>query len=257
MGGKSRQFAVRKPLKRRDRTTGGVRHVASTKFPVPPPHSMTQLMLAQRRTCDSQDVWGIKSSEQFAWPRRRAPPCPPAALLDAMETENTSERESGAPDRSTAGTPQRSCSGDATTPTSTETSSCSESSLPLSSSLPSSSSSSSASTSSAPEPTFPLMDLPPELREMVWRAALPGPRTVVVLVYAFPGLKLAPLDAGALALPLARACAEARAAVRAAGYVLAFRDDDDPRDPGVWFNPDVDVLERTLWGRGEDWAAGT
>ncbi|KAI1852239.1 hypothetical protein JX265_006288 [Neoarthrinium moseri] len=96
-------------------------------------------------------------------------------------------------------------------------------------------------------------DLPQEIRDMIWRKALPEPRTINVLVYAFPGLKLAPLDRGTLRLTLAGVCFESRRVVRESGYVLAFRDEDDPNDPGVWFNPRRDTLERTLWGPGENW----
>ncbi|KAI0125842.1 hypothetical protein BJ170DRAFT_450601 [Xylariales sp. AK1849] len=96
-------------------------------------------------------------------------------------------------------------------------------------------------------------DLPPELREMIWRYALPEPRTINVLVYAFPGLKLAPLDRGTLKLVLSQVCFESRRVVKESGYVLAFRDEERPDDPGIWFNPRRDLLERTLWGPGENW----
>lgn len=100
------------------------------------------------------------------------------------------------------------------------------------------------------------MDLPLEIREMIWRHALPEPRTVTVLVYAFPGSKLAPLERDTLRMALPRVCFESRRVVQEAGYVLAFRDDADPDDRGIWFHPRKDVLERTLWGPGEDWGGG-
>lgn len=103
---------------------------------------------------------------------------------------------------------------------------------------------------------FPrFMDLPLELREAIWRHALPASRTINVLVYAFPGLKLAPLNRGELKLGLTQVCFEARRVVKESGYILAFRDEEDSDDPGVWFNPKTDVLDRTMWGPGdEDWA---
>lgn len=108
----------------------------------------------------------------------------------------------------------------------------------------------------ATETIFPrFMDLPLELREAIWRYALPGPREINVLVYAFPGLKLAPLNRHELTLALTQVCYEARRVVRESGYILAFRDEEDPKDPGVWFNPKRDNLERTMWGPGdENWA---
>ncbi|OTA69239.1 hypothetical protein K449DRAFT_418701 [Hypoxylon sp. EC38] len=54
-------------------------------------------------------------------------------------------------------------------------------------------------------------------------------------------------------MPLAHVCYESRQAVRKAGYVLAFRDEDEPDDPGVWFKPYHDIIERTLWGPGDFW----
>ncbi|KAM0814632.1 hypothetical protein AB5N19_00422 [Seiridium cardinale] len=104
--------------------------------------------------------------------------------------------------------------------------------------------------------SFPkFMDLPLELREAIWRQALPEPRVVSVLVYAYPGLKLAPLDRGYLKLVLSQVCYESRRIVKECGYILAFKDDDDPSDTGLWFNPKRDILDRTLWGPGESWGA--
>ncbi|KAH8675931.1 hypothetical protein BX600DRAFT_189880 [Xylariales sp. PMI_506] len=109
-------------------------------------------------------------------------------------------------------------------------------------------------TTTIPHRKLQFTDLPAELRAMIWRRALPEePRTVRVLVYAFPGFKLAPLNRCELRLTLAHVCFESRRVVRDSGYVLAFRDEDRPDDPGVWFHPKRDVLERTLWGPGEDW----
>ncbi|KAF7519960.1 hypothetical protein G7054_g12915 [Neopestalotiopsis clavispora] len=98
-------------------------------------------------------------------------------------------------------------------------------------------------------------DLPAELRIAIWKEALPAPRQLTVLVYAFPGFKLAPLNRAETARPpaLPQTCQEARRVFRESGYVLAFRDEDNAADPGVWFHPGRDVLERTLWGPGENW----
>ncbi|XXG94022.1 hypothetical protein Hte_000273 [Hypoxylon texense] len=96
-------------------------------------------------------------------------------------------------------------------------------------------------------------DLPPEIREMIWLRALPGPRVFHALVYASAGLQMRLLDRASLRLPLAHVCFEAREAVRRAGYRLAFRDEDEPGDPGVWFHPRRDVIERTIWGPGDFW----
>ncbi|ETS87416.1 hypothetical protein PFICI_01244 [Pestalotiopsis fici W106-1] len=104
-------------------------------------------------------------------------------------------------------------------------------------------------------PSFPrFSDLPAELRIAIWRFALPAPRNIIVLVYAFPGLKLAPLNRTAVGVPaLPQTSSEARRVFRESGYVLAFRDEDNSADPGVWFHPGRDTLERTLWGPGENW----
>ncbi|KAI1779432.1 hypothetical protein F4818DRAFT_140620 [Hypoxylon cercidicola] len=96
-------------------------------------------------------------------------------------------------------------------------------------------------------------DLPPEIREMIWHHALPGSRVFNALVYASVGLKMQLLERESLRLPLAHVCFESREAVRRAGYVLAFRDEDEPDDPGVWFHPRKDVIERTIWGPGDFW----
>lgn len=102
--------------------------------------------------------------------------------------------------------------------------------------------------------SFPrFMDLPLELREAIWRHALPESRVINVLVYAFPGFKLAPLNRGDLKLALPQVCYESRRVFKESGYILAFRDDDDPHDVGIWFNHKKDVLERTIWGPGEVW----
>ncbi|OTA79761.1 hypothetical protein M434DRAFT_17963 [Hypoxylon sp. CO27-5] len=102
-------------------------------------------------------------------------------------------------------------------------------------------------------PTITFADLPPEVREMIWQHALPGPRIFNALVYASAGLKMQLLERGNLQMPLAHVCYESRQAVRKAGYVLAFRDEDEPDDPGVWFKPYHDIIERTLWGPGDFW----
>ncbi|KAH9909292.1 hypothetical protein F4778DRAFT_793320 [Xylariomycetidae sp. FL2044] len=96
-------------------------------------------------------------------------------------------------------------------------------------------------------------DLPPELREMIWRFALPEMRVFNALVWASTGLKMQLLDRGELKMPLAHVCFESRRVVRESGYVLAFRDEDEPDDPGVWFHPRRDIIERTIWGPGDFW----
>ncbi|KAI0842971.1 hypothetical protein F5Y06DRAFT_78108 [Hypoxylon sp. FL0890] len=105
--------------------------------------------------------------------------------------------------------------------------------------------------SSRPKITF--AELPPEVREMIWQYALPEPRIFNALVYASAGLKMQLLERSSLRMPLAHVCFESRQVVRKAGYVLAFRDEDEPDDPGVWFKPYYDIIERTLWGPGDFW----
>ncbi|KAI1491906.1 hypothetical protein F5X96DRAFT_668272 [Biscogniauxia mediterranea] len=96
-------------------------------------------------------------------------------------------------------------------------------------------------------------DLPPELREMIWKFALPETRTFNALVYASATLKMQLLNRDGLKMPLAHVCFESRRVVKEAGYVLAFRDEDQPEDPGVWFHPQRDMIERTIWGPGDFW----
>ncbi|KAI0432071.1 hypothetical protein F5Y09DRAFT_168017 [Xylaria sp. FL1042] len=96
------------------------------------------------------------------------------------------------------------------------------------------------------------VDLPLEIREIIWRFALPEPRIFNALVWVSAGLKMQLLNRSELKMPLAHACFEARRVVKESGYVLAFRDEDEPEDPGVWFNPKRDRIERTIWGPG-DW----
>ncbi|KAI1142653.1 hypothetical protein F5Y05DRAFT_126204 [Hypoxylon sp. FL0543] len=100
-------------------------------------------------------------------------------------------------------------------------------------------------------PAITFAELPPEVREMIWQRALPGPRVFIALVFASAGLKMQLLERGSLRMPLAHVCFESRQIVRKAGYVLAFRDEDQPDDPGVWFNPYHDIVERTLWSPGD------
>ncbi|KAI1390109.1 uncharacterized protein F4822DRAFT_224589 [Hypoxylon trugodes] len=102
-------------------------------------------------------------------------------------------------------------------------------------------------------PQTSFTDLPTELREMIWHYALPDPRVFNALVYASAGLKMQLLERESLKMPLAHACFESRQVVKKAGYILAFRDEDEPDDPGVWFHPRRDVIERTLWGPGDFW----
>lgn len=63
------------------------------------------------------------------------------------------------------------------------------------------------------------------------------------------------LNRSDLKMTLAHVCFEARRVVKESGYVLAFRDEDEPNDPGVWFHPRRDRIERTIWGPG-DWNMG-
>ncbi|KAI1158388.1 hypothetical protein F5B18DRAFT_656709 [Nemania serpens] len=105
-------------------------------------------------------------------------------------------------------------------------------------------------------PAFPFSDLPLEIREMIWVLALPEPRVFNVLVWASVGLKMQLLNRYQLGMPLASVCFESRRVIKEAGYVLAFRDDDEPNDTGVWFHPRRDTIDRTIWGPG-DWNMGT
>ncbi|KAI1277426.1 hypothetical protein F5Y07DRAFT_85636 [Xylaria sp. FL0933] len=99
------------------------------------------------------------------------------------------------------------------------------------------------------------VDLPLEIREIIWGFALPESRVFNALVWVSAGLKMQLLNRSELKMPLAHACFEARRVVKESGYVLAFRDEDEPEDPGVWFNPKRDRIERTIWGPG-DWNSG-
>ncbi|KAK7756779.1 hypothetical protein SLS62_001222 [Diatrype stigma] len=95
-------------------------------------------------------------------------------------------------------------------------------------------------------------DLPPELRAMIWRCALPGPRVLDALTYvSAAGLETQVLGRDQLRMPIAHVCFESRRVVQEAGYVLAFPDADQPDDPGVWFHPQKDVVERTIWAPGD------
>ncbi|KAI1341456.1 hypothetical protein F5Y15DRAFT_357009 [Xylariaceae sp. FL0016] len=94
-------------------------------------------------------------------------------------------------------------------------------------------------------------DLPFELRDLIWRLALPGPRVFHCLVWASSQLKMQLLERAPLKMPLAHVCFESRRVIREAGYVLAFGEEDEPDDPGVWFNPSWDIIDRTLWGPGD------
>ncbi|KAI1447777.1 hypothetical protein F5Y02DRAFT_415775 [Annulohypoxylon stygium] len=96
-------------------------------------------------------------------------------------------------------------------------------------------------------------DLPAEIRVMIWEYALPDSRVFNALVYASAGLKMQLLERSSLRMPIAHVCFESRQVVLKAGYRLAFRDEDEPDDPGVFFHPRKDVIERTLWGPGDFW----
>jgi hypothetical protein len=107
-------------------------------------------------------------------------------------------------------------------------------------------------TTTSPRLTF--ADLPLEIREMIWASALPETRVLKALVWVSAGLKMQLLNRSELKMPLAHVCFEARRVVKDSGYVMAFRDEDEPDDPGVWFHPRKDRIERTIWGPG-DWNA--
>lgn len=95
-------------------------------------------------------------------------------------------------------------------------------------------------------------DLPPELRAMIWRHAMPGRRVFDALTYvSAAGLQTQLLYRSGLRMPLAHLCFESRRVVQESGYVLAFALSDQPDDPGVWFHPQKDVLERTIWAPGD------
>ncbi|KAI3320110.1 hypothetical protein HD806DRAFT_247213 [Xylariaceae sp. AK1471] len=96
--------------------------------------------------------------------------------------------------------------------------------------------------------------LPLEIREIIWRFALLDGRVFNALVWVSAGLKMQLLNRSELKMPLAHVCFETRRLVKESGYVLAFRDEDEPNDPGVWFHPRKDRIERTIWGPG-DWNA--
>ncbi|KAI1465656.1 uncharacterized protein F4812DRAFT_105359 [Daldinia caldariorum] len=103
------------------------------------------------------------------------------------------------------------------------------------------------------KPAKTFADLPPELRALIWEHALPETRVFNALVYASTGLKMQLLERSRLRMPLAHVCFESRQLVKKAGYVLAFRDEGQPDDPGVWYNPRRDVIERTIWTCSDFW----
>ncbi|KAI0844200.1 hypothetical protein F5Y00DRAFT_249266 [Daldinia vernicosa] len=105
----------------------------------------------------------------------------------------------------------------------------------------------------APAKPTTFADLPAELRAMIWEYALPPTRVFNALVYASKGLKMQLIERSHLRMPLAHVCFESRRLVEKMGYVLAFRDEGEPDDPGVWFHPRRDVVERTIWGPCEFW----
>ncbi|CAJ2501315.1 Uu.00g041680.m01.CDS01 [Anthostomella pinea] len=92
-----------------------------------------------------------------------------------------------------------------------------------------------------------------ELREMIWKLALPGPRVFNVESSIFRvdtkkhrvDVKKQLLGRTALKTPLVHVCYASRRIVKEAGYVLEFRDEDQPQDPGVWFHPLRDVVKKT------------
>ncbi|KAI1193119.1 hypothetical protein F5X97DRAFT_315279 [Nemania serpens] len=110
--------------------------------------------------------------------------------------------------------------------------------------------------SATTNPGFPFSDLPLEIREIIWALALPEPRVFNVLVWATVGLNMQLLNRFELRMPLASVCFESRRVVKEAGYILAFRDEDEANDTGVWFHPQRDTIDRTIWGPG-DWNMGT
>ncbi|KAI1183072.1 hypothetical protein F5B17DRAFT_154095 [Nemania serpens] len=116
--------------------------------------------------------------------------------------------------------------------------------------------SSQAQGSAAADAGFPFSNLPLEIREMIWNFALPEPRVFNVLVWISAGLQMQLLNRYQLKMPLASVCFESRRVVKEAGYILAFRDEDEVNNTGVWFHPGRDIIDRTVWGPG-DWNMGT
>ncbi|TGJ86295.1 hypothetical protein E0Z10_g2461 [Xylaria hypoxylon] len=112
-----------------------------------------------------------------------------------------------------------------------------------------------AATAVTAKSAITFVDLPLEIREIIWRFALPESRVFNALVWVSAGLKMQLLNRSELKIPLAHVCFEARRVVRDSGYGLAFRDEDESEDPGVWFHPRRDRIERTIWGPG-DWNTG-
>ncbi|KAI0854568.1 hypothetical protein F4860DRAFT_523122 [Xylaria cubensis] len=99
-------------------------------------------------------------------------------------------------------------------------------------------------------PTTQFMDLPLEIREMIWRLALPGPRSLIVPIpdrLGAAGLFSRNLyfeeNRISFDMPLSRVCYESRRIMLEAGYRLAHRYDDMDflwgqlgfPDVGIWF----------------------
>ncbi|KAI0890666.1 uncharacterized protein GGS22DRAFT_16707 [Annulohypoxylon maeteangense] len=95
-------------------------------------------------------------------------------------------------------------------------------------------------------------DLPAELREMIWKYALPDSRVFNVLINTSACLKMDLVERGSLRIPIAHVCFESRQVVLKAGYILAFGDKYEPDDPGVFFRPGKDTINRKLGDRKED-----
>jgi hypothetical protein len=95
------------------------------------------------------------------------------------------------------------------------------------------------------------MALPPELRRMIWRLALPRQRRFTALHLRQQDLVL---ERGSVTrMPLAHACFESRAAVVEAGYRLGCQRKDRPGDTGVWVHLKRDgiyVIEQTHKRKG-------
>ncbi|KAI0481788.1 hypothetical protein F4859DRAFT_435600 [Xylaria cf. heliscus] len=95
------------------------------------------------------------------------------------------------------------------------------------------------------------VDLPLEIREMIWKFALPGPRILKAVVWVSAGLEIQLVNRSDLKMPLAHVCSESRRIVINAGYILSFRDKDWPTDTGVWIHRQKDPIEKTIRGHGE------
>ncbi|KAI5922627.1 hypothetical protein F4810DRAFT_673450 [Camillea tinctor] len=94
-------------------------------------------------------------------------------------------------------------------------------------------------------------NLPFELREKIWIFALPDARIFNVLYYGTTVMKRTPSNRHELKMPLTHVCFESRRVVKEAGCILAFENKHQSADPGVWFHPQRDTIDRPIWGLGD------